>query len=176
MDPALQDRLREEILSATKGNNEPDFVTIENMHLLNNVIQESIRLYTPSLTQPKEAIEDLIIAGVHIPKGTTVTTVPAMVQRNPLIWGEDVDEFNPDRWDSLSADAASPYAISAFSGGPRLCVGKSFAYLEMKAVLVELLSKFVFEPVDKNPKLINPGVTLKPKGGLRVKVRRVSQN
>jgi cytochrome P450 len=44
---------------------------------------------------------------------------------NPSIWGEDVDEFDPDRWDSLSVDAASPYAIAAFSGGPRVCVGSS---------------------------------------------------
>jgi cytochrome P450 len=105
------------------------------MHFLNNVPRESLRLYSPGLTLPREAAEDIVIGGVHIPQGTTVTMVPAMVQRNPLIWGDDADEFKPDRWDSLSADAASPYAITAFSGGPRVCLGRSFAYLEMKAVL-----------------------------------------
>jgi cytochrome P450 len=91
---------------------------------------------------------------------------------NPSIWGEDVDEFDPDRWYSLSADAASPYAITAFSGGPRVCVGRSFAYREMKTVLVEFLSKFVFETVGRSPKMLNP--TLMPKSieGLKVKVRR----
>ncbi|KAH7412846.1 cytochrome P450 [Cadophora sp. MPI-SDFR-AT-0126] len=171
--PSIQDRLRKEILSATRtGNKEIDYAAIESMRFLNNVLRESIRLYSPSLTLPREAAEDMVVGDVHIPKGTTVTMVPAMVQRNPLIWGEDADVFNPDRWDTLTTDSASPYAISAFSGGPRVCVGRSFAYLEMKAILVELLSKFVFEPADSRPKLLNPAVTLKPKGGLKVNVLR----
>jgi cytochrome P450 len=145
---------------------------IDSMHFLNNILRESLRLYSPTLTLPREAEEDLVIGGLHIPKGTTVTMVPAMVQRNSLIWGDDADEFKPDRWDNLNADAASPYAITAFSGVPRVCVGSSFAYLEMKAVLVELLSKFAFEPVGRSPKMLNPVLTLKPEGGLKVKVRR----
>jgi cytochrome P450 len=136
VNPSIQDRLREEILNVTKnGKADIDYIAIENMHFLNNVPRESLRLYSPGLTLPREAAEDIVIGGVHIPQGTTVTMVPAMVQRNPLIWGDDADEFKPDRWDSLSADAASPYAITAFSGGPRVCLGRSFAYLEMKAVL-----------------------------------------
>jgi cytochrome P450 len=174
MNPSIQDRLREEILGAPKNDKgEMDFNMIEGLHFLNNVLRESIRLYSPGLTLQREAVEDLVIGGVHIPKGTTLTMVPAMVQRNPLIWGEDADEFKPDRWDHLSTDAASPYAMTAFSGGPRVCVGRSFAYLEMKAVLVELLRRFVFEPVERSPKMLNPALTLKPKGGLMVKIRRV---
>lgn len=174
MNPDLQDRLREEILSATKnGHSGPDYYTVESMRFLNNFLRESLRLYSPGLTLPREAAEDVVISGVQIPKGTTVTIVPAMIQQNPLIWGEDAEEFKPDRWDNLSSEAASPYAVTAFSGGPRVCIGRSFAYLEMKAVLVELLSKFVFEPVDRNLKMRNPALTLKPEGGLRVKVRRV---
>lgn len=173
MNPSIQDRLRKEILSATRaGNGEIDYAAIESMHFLNNVLRESIRLYSPSLTLPREAAEDMVIGGVHIPKGTTVTMVPAMVQINPLIWGEDAEVFNPDRWDNWTTDSGSPYAISAFSGGPRVCVGRSFAYLEMKAILVELLSKFIFEPVDRRPTLLNPAVTLKPNGGLKVNVLR----
>ena len=46
---------------------------------------------------PREAVEDVVIQGVHIPKGTTVVMYPAVIQHNPVIWGEDCDEFNPDR-------------------------------------------------------------------------------
>jgi cytochrome P450 len=173
MNPSIQDRLRDEILKATNnGTVELDYITIETLHLLNNVLRESLRLYAPALTSPREAEEDVVIAGVPIPKGTMLVMIPAMVQRNPLIWGEDADDFNPDRWDNLSAEAASPYAFNPFSNGPRVCPGRFFAFLEMKAILVELLSKFVFEPVDKNPQALNPGLTLKPRGGLMVKVRR----
>lgn len=173
MNPDLQKRLRLEILDATKDRQlEPDYATIEGMHLLNNVLRESLRLYSPSLNLPREAAEDIVIAGVQIPKGTTVTMIPAMIQQNPLVWGQDADEFKPDRWNSLSSDASSPYAMTAFSGGPRVCIGRSFAYLEMKAVLVELLRNFIFEPVDLNPKYLNPALTLKSNGGLRVKVKR----
>jgi cytochrome P450 len=68
------------------------------------------------------------------------------------MWGEEVDEFDQDRWYCLSADAASPYEITTFSGGLRVCVGRLF---------VELLSKFVFETVDRSPKMLNPTLSLK---------------
>jgi cytochrome P450 len=77
------------------------------------------------------------------------------------MWGEEVDEFDQVRWYCLSADAASPYEITTFSGGLRACVGRLFAYLEMKAILVELLSKFVFETVDRSPKMLHPTLSLK---------------
>lgn len=89
---------------------------------------------------------------------------------NPLIWGDDVDAFNPDRWQegALPESARSPYAFSTFSNGPRVCMGRSFAFEEMKIILVEmLLEGYHFLRVDGPFTVENPSLTLRPRG-LRV--------
>ena len=173
MNPDAQDRLREEVTTTLQEHPQLDHGVVENMHYLNNVAREGLRLMPPSVAAPREAAEDVVIAGVKIPQGTTVTVVPAMIQHNPVVWGEDADEFKPERWDSLSSEAASPYSLVAFNGGPRMCIGKSFATLAFKAMLIEVIRNFVIEPIDKELKFANPSLTLQPIGGLRVQVKGV---
>ena len=120
----------------------------------------------------REAATDVTIDGVFIPKGTTVMICPQLPQSHPHIWGSDAEAFDPDRWDNLSGNAASPYAFQAFSGGPRVCIGKGLAMLELKTMLIELVKNFNFESVGEDMVLENY-LTLRPRGGLRVKVQRL---
>ena len=116
----------------------------------------------------------MIIQGVHIPKGTTVVMMPAVVQHNPTIWGHDCDVFNPDRWDRLDGESADSHAYAAFMQGPRMCIGKVMTVVEFKAILIEVLSKFEFEVIDTGKvELLNPSPLLRPKGGLKVRVKRL---
>ncbi|KAH6873898.1 cytochrome P450 [Thelonectria olida] len=171
MNPEVQDRLRQEIsvmqVVGSLGK------SIENLPYLNNVVREALRVYSPTLMAPWEAGQDMVIAGVSIPKGTMIQTVPAMVQLNPKVWGYDVDVFSPDRWDNLKSDAASPFAIEVFLNGPRMCPGKALALLEVKILLVEMIKEFRLEAVDGELEVRNPSLTLKPKEGLRVRVRQL---
>jgi cytochrome P450 len=121
----------------------------------------------------REAVKDMVIEGVPIAKGTTIVIAPAGIQRNPKVWGPNADDFDPDRWDRLEGDAASPYAFAAFNNGPRICPGKVQGMLQMKVVLAELIRAFRLEAVDALPGVQNPALTLKPDGPLRVKVRRL---
>ena len=103
---------------------------------------------------------------------------PAVLQQNPTIWGEDCDVFDPDRWDRLKGEAADTVAFSAFLQGPRSCIGKAMSMLEFKAILVEIVSRFEFELVGhkagEKVAVLNPSPLLRPKGGMRVKVKRVT--
>ncbi|KAM0264420.1 hypothetical protein ACHAQJ_000611 [Trichoderma viride] len=171
--PDIQKRLREEILSALQKRPELDAATIDSLPYLNNVVNESFRVYSPSLLAPWEAGEDLVIAGVAIPKGTTVTTIPAMIHLNPSIWGADVEVFNPDRWDTVSGAVANPFSIEAFINGPRTCPGRALALMEIKTILVEMLSNFSLEAVDTDVQFVQPSLTLKPRGGLRIRAQRL---
>lgn len=123
---------------------------------------------------PREAIEDVVIAGQLIPKGTTVLPVPAVIQHSPAIWGEDASVFEPDRWDSGGA-AENTYAWAAFGHGPRSCIGKAFAMLNFKTVILELVSRYDFEPLS-NAKLevVNPSGQLRPKGGLCMRISKAA--
>ncbi len=70
---------------------------------------------------PREAVADVEIDGVLIPKNTALIVVPQPIHENPLVWGADAAEFNPERWANLTGDAATPYAIESFINGPRVC-------------------------------------------------------
>jgi cytochrome P450 len=124
---------------------------------------------------PREAAEDVVVSNVLVPKGTTLMLLPAVVQRNPQIWGDDAESFNPDRWDTKLPDA---HAFAAFFQGPRQCIGRVFAMIEFKVTLIEIVSKFQFEAVegsgvDEEILLVNPSPLLRPSGGLKARVRRL---
>ncbi|KAF4946702.1 hypothetical protein FGADI_10906 [Fusarium gaditjirri] len=173
-DQKSQQKLRTEIISLNA--NDITAKSVDELPYLDNIIRESLRLYSPTLTIPWEALEDIDIAGVRIPKGTTVQLVPAVTQLNPEIWGPDVETFNPDRWDRLSGDASSPYAMETFSNGPRMCPGKALALLNMKVLLFGLIREFRIESVgDEEVEFRNPSLTLKSKRPLRFKVQRVGK-
>jgi cytochrome P450 len=116
-------------------------------------------------------MEDVVIDGCLIPKGTTVTVMPAIIHLNPHIWGDDADQFKPSRWTQGPID---PYAFAAFSQGPRQCLGKVWSALEFKIILIEVLSKFRFTAIEtENVLLLNPSPLLRPKDGMKVKVERL---
>lgn len=137
-------------------------------------MNETLRLYSPALSAPWEAGEDVVIAGVAIPKGTTVTTFFSMIHYNPSIWGADANVFNPDRWDTVTGAVANPFALESFINGPRTCPGRALALLEIKTIIVELISNFSLEAVtDADVEYVHPSLTLKPKGGLKVRMQRL---
>lgn len=122
---------------------------------------------------PRLAIQDVVIGGQPIRKGTTVIPMPSVISFNPTIWGEDAEEFDPDRWDRLSGQAADPYAWAAFGHGPRSCIGKAMALLNFKTIVIELVTSFDFEVVNKGKvEVVNPAGQLRPAGGMWMNVTR----
>ncbi|KAK0732281.1 cytochrome P450 [Lasiosphaeris hirsuta] len=176
--PDATQRLRAEAASLLQRNPTPDQHSIEGLPYLHNFAREVLRLQCPAVNVAREAVEDVVVQGVALPKGTTIMMQPAIVQRNPAVWGPDCDAFRPDRWDSLEGPAADPWAFSAFSHGPRVCIGKAMTMLEFKLILVELVVGFDLEAVGdakmSEIKLINPSPLLRPEGGIRVRVQRAT--
>ncbi|PGH20752.1 hypothetical protein AJ80_03512 [Polytolypa hystricis UAMH7299] len=168
--PDIQDRLRSEITGLLQQSPTPDYNEIESLRFLNNFCREVLRVHCPTVTVPREAAEDVVVSGVLLPKGTTVHICPQVVHSSPSVWGSDASVFDPDRWDRLTSNQASPYALEAFINGPRICIGRTFALLEYKTLLIELVSKWRFAGLDQQQKVevMNPSLTLKPKRGLKV--------
>ncbi|KAF2680332.1 cytochrome P450 [Lentithecium fluviatile CBS 122367] len=161
--------LRNEIMTLpTHG--DPDYTQIEGLRYLNNFCREVLRVYAPAVMIWRQAAHSVVIENTRIPAGTNVIISPQVSQSHPHIWGSSAITFEPDRWDSLSSESASPYAFQAFSSGPRVCIGKGLAMLEFKAILVEIVRKYEFEAVEKLLVLENY-LTLRPRGGLRVKFK-----
>ncbi|KAK8052512.1 cytochrome P450 3A5 [Apiospora rasikravindrae] len=170
----IQEKLQGEILDFLARVPEPSYSDIDTLPYLNGFVKDVLRLYCPAITLHRQALRDVVLDGVHVPKGTDIDAALAMPLTNPLIWGADADEIKPERWlpSNLTAAQKSPYAFTAFSSGPRICIGKKLAYLEMKVVLVELMRRYRFVEVVKQPRLQSPSFLLHAHG-LEVLVERI---
>ncbi|KAI0174420.1 cytochrome P450 [Pestalotiopsis sp. NC0098] len=169
-----QQSLRNEMLDLFRTTPDPTYSQIDSLTYLENFIKETLRVYSPATTYHKQSDEDLIIEGHLIPKGTCFDIAPSMAMFNPLIWGQDSHEVNPDRWNHLTAEQANPYAFGAFSNGPRICIGKAFAMMEIKTILIELVRNYRFLKVEKNYTVENPNLTLRP-AGLEIRLEKIKQ-
>jgi len=165
----FQKRAREEVESVC-GSEEINSDHLENLNFLNSCINESLRINAPvDGVFLREATEDMVINDYFIPKGTKLAVNFANVHRSNKFWDKP-NEYNPDRW--LNDTKAISHLL-AFSAGPRVCLGKKFAILEMKVVLATLLRNFYWTIPDYYEFKIQPfTLTFRPAGGLPVQFRR----
>jgi cytochrome P450 len=77
-----------------------------------------------------------MVGSAHVPKYASFEIVAAVTSLNPLIWGEDAESLKPDHWDNLTEEQSSSHAFATFSNGPRICIGRQFAFYEIKTILV----------------------------------------
>ncbi|KAF2135459.1 uncharacterized protein K452DRAFT_323042 [Aplosporella prunicola CBS 121167] len=174
--PHVQKRLREEIHA-----NIPSLHTtitstdIDRLQYLNAVCNEATRIYPPVPMTLRIAAKNTTILGHFIPKGTTVIISPWAINTNRQLWGNDADEFDPDRWmgpgRANSGGADSNYSFLTFLHGPRSCIGQGFAKAEFACLLAAWVGKFEMELTDPNWKLeVQGGITARPKGNLPIKL------
>ncbi|KAI2615518.1 cytochrome P450 [Hypoxylon sp. NC1633] len=165
----IQEKLRAEVNVLPPN---PSYTELDKLPYLENFCKETLRVYSPATTYHREANIDLVIEGVRIPKKTLVDLCPSVTLLNPAIWGDDVDEFDPTRWDRLTGEQLSPYAFSPFSNGPRICIGRQFALFEIKTILAEIVRNYRFVSVDQDFTVENPSFTLRPHG-LKVRFEKI---
>ncbi|KAL2480916.1 Cytochrome [Abeliophyllum distichum] len=127
-------------------------VTLERMQYLHAALTEALRLYPAVPLDGKNSNEDDVLPdGYKIKKGDGINYMPYAMGRMTCIWGEDADEFRPERWlENGIFRAESPFKFTAFQGGPRICLGKEFAYRQMKIMAAALIFFFRFILVDES--------------------------
>lgn len=107
---------------------------------------EAERMYPSALFFPRIPIEDVEILGYVVPKGTVVFYSPYMSHRDPATF-ENPNSFDPDRWNpARGGERPSPAKLHGFGGGPRVCLGKSFAKLQLKLMIKGILEGQRIEP------------------------------
>ncbi|KAB1213128.1 Cytochrome P450 86B1 [Morella rubra] len=146
---------------------------LEKMVYLQAALSESLRLYPSVPIDFKEAIEeDVLPDGTMVRSGARVFYSLFSMARMESIWGKDCLEFKPERWIKDGQFVTeSQFKYPVFNAGPRLCLGKKFAYLQMKMVAVSILLRFQVKVVEGHkvdPKLTT---TLYMKHGLRVTLK-----
>jgi len=174
-DPRDQKLLRDEIRRAFPHGlpRSINYEQLEGLRHLRNFVSETIRFYPPVALTLRKAGEDTILAGEFIPKGTPLILPLLAMNKDPQVWGEDSDEFRPSRWERGNA-MESNYNLLTFLAGPKSCIGKDFAKMEFKTLLVALIARFEFEATTDPSKVeVASAITSKPKGGLRLWVKEV---
>jgi cytochrome P450 len=132
---------------------------------------EAMRLYPPAYVIGREALTDVDLGGHRLPRGTTVLMSQWVVHRDKRFFA-DPEQFRPERWGEESIKALPKFAYFPFGGGPRLCIGNTFALMEMALLLSVLAQRFDFtlKPgVELTPQ---PTFTLRPSGPIPALVRR----
>lgn len=168
--PEVMKRLVAEI-SEIIGTRIPEFNDIPCLRYAGMVAKEVLRLYPPSWTIPRQAIRDCEIRGYFVPAGTSVTISQWVMHRDQRYF-DDPTEFRPERWDKDLEKNLPPFVYFPFGGGPRQCIGQSLAITEMILVLAMLARGFDFELQADPPVTPWPSLTIYPRNGIRIRVRR----
>ncbi|XP_004964419.2 cytochrome P450 704C1 [Setaria italica] len=160
--PVVQDKVATEINEslewAEEDNNIENFTArlnegaIENMPYLHAAITETLRLYPAVPVDGKIADEDDTLPNGHrVTKGDGVNYMIYAMGRMTYLWGEDAEEFRPERWLVNGVfQQENPYKFVAFNAGLRVCLGKDFAYRQMKIMAATMVHFFRFKLEDES--------------------------
>ncbi|PQP98339.1 cytochrome P450 86B1 [Prunus yedoensis var. nudiflora] len=146
------------------------------MDYLQAALSEALRLYPSVPLDHKEVVEDDIFPdGTILKKGTKVIYAIYSMGRTEAIWGKDCRDYKPERW-LRSSDgrfmSEPAYKFTAFNGGPRLCLGKDFAYYQMKFVAASIIYRYHVKVVEHHPVEPKLALTMYMKHGLKVTLQR----
>jgi cytochrome P450 len=167
--PEVEAKLHDE-LDTVLGGQPPTLADLDRLPYTDMVIKESMRIYPPVWGFSREAMEDVEIDGYLIPKGCVVGAMTYLMHHDAR-WFTDPERFDPDRFSAENEKNVSRRAYLPFSGGPRVCVGNSFALMEARLILATIASRFQLTLAPGYQAEILPQVTLSPKGGLPMTIR-----
>jgi cytochrome P450 len=164
--PQVAAAVADEVQAALRGG-VPEAARLRAMPLLEGVILESLRLLPPAPWTARETSRPTTLLGFDLEEGTEVIPAIFHTHRMPELWPEP-DAFRPERW---AAAAPTPYEFNPFGGGPRMCIGRNFALMEMRLLLALLLGRFRFEPCQAR---VDPcmSVTMSLRSGLPMRIRK----
>lgn len=155
----------------TLGDRDPNFADARYLDYALQVLEETMRLYPAVWFIDREPMEDDDINGIPIKGGEDVGVSVHSLHRNPKYW-EDPDVFDPERFSAENKKKQVPFSYLPFGGGPRLCIGKNFAQMEMQFILAMLLRRYKFTLVSDKEVGFKPMLTLCPSDGVKVKIEK----
>ncbi|XP_011034716.1 PREDICTED: cytochrome P450 704C1 isoform X2 [Populus euphratica] len=163
--PLIQEKVAQEVRDVTSSQddvvNVEEFIanitdtTLEQMHYLHAALTETLRLYPAVPVDGRCAeVDDILPDGFRMKKGDGLYYMAYAMGRMPYIWGDDAEDFRPERWlNNGIFQPESPFKFIAFHAGPRICLGKDFAYRQMKILSIALLRFFRFKLADDTRKI-----------------------
>jgi len=169
--PEVEAMLRAELDQAL-GDRLPTLADLPALPFTERVVTEAMRLYPPAWLIGRRAIEPYQIGGYLAPARTIFLMSPWVTHRDPRFFKEP-DRFDPARWTPAFKAALPKFAYFPFGGGPRQCIGESFAWMELVLVVATIAQGWRLRLAPGHPVVPSPLVTLRTKHGMRMTVERI---
>jgi cytochrome P450 len=166
----MQTRFHAE-LDAALGGRPPTPDDLPRLPFTERILTESMRLYPPIWSTGRMTFEPITLGSYHIPAGAALIAPQFIIQRDPR-WFDDPLEFLPDRWTPEFRESLPRFAYYPFGGGPRLCIGEGFAWMEAMLVLATLGQRWTMRPDPQHKVELLPLISLRPKGGMPMFLER----
>lgn len=164
-------RLRSE-LERQLGGRMPCADDLPNLPYTQMVFEEALRLYPPAWIITRKALNKDEIGGEIIKPGSLIVISPYTIHRHPDFW-DSPERFQPERFASENPADRPRFAYIPFGGGPRLCIGDSFARVEAQLVLAAAAQRYRLHLEPGASVEAEPMVTLRPKNGLKMRIEMV---
>ncbi|KAL9265168.1 Cytochrome P450 72A397-like protein [Drosera capensis] len=168
-----QQRARDEVFRLF-GTSTPDFDGLNRLETLTMILNEVLRLYPPAVNLIRTVTVPTRLKDTFLLPGMTLDMPTTIVHSDPKIWGEDANEFNPERFsEGVSAASRIQGSFFPYGGGSRLCIGRNLAMLEAKIMLVTILQRFSFQlsPTYTHAPVASP--TVQPQFGANLVLRKL---
>jgi cytochrome P450 len=148
----------------------PGIEDLPRLGYTERIVREAMRIFPPAYSFGREALADDEILGWLVPAGTTLFVFPWVLHRDPRLFPDPL-RFDPDRWSEDFERSLPRCAYLPFGAGPRMCVGREFARMELALIVAAIAQRFRIE-WGAEPPVPAASITLRPTGGLRATVRR----
>lgn len=158
-------------LDATLGERLPTADDLPRLVTTRRALQEAMRLYPPAHSFGRRVVRDYPLGPYTIPGGRSMIFVCPFLLHRDARWFPDPLAFRPERWTPEFEAGLPKFAYAPFGGGPRVCIGAGFAWMEGTLALATLLRRFTIEPALGAEVVPVPRVTLRP-SALPMVVRR----
>jgi cytochrome P450 len=170
--PEAEQKLWAELRAILDGRS-PTMRDLANLPYTERVVKEAMRLYPPVWAVVRSALQDCEIGGYRIPAKSPVIMSQWVMQRDPRYYNQP-DRFLPDRWLEERYKTAPRFSYFPFGGGPRLCIGASFAQTEAALVLATIAQRYQIRVAPNASVQPTPSITLRPRHGIPVTLTRRS--
>jgi cytochrome P450 len=169
--PKIEGRMHAELATVLGG----ELPTIEHLpHLTYTAmaLQVALRLYPPIWVLSRQALADDELGGCTVSQGSMVILSPYATHRHPAFW-EQPEVFDPERFTPERVAARPHFAHFPFGGGPRQCIGSSFAIMEAQLILATVAQRYRLRLVSGHPVVPEAKLTLRPRYGMPMTLERI---
>lgn len=166
--PEAEAKMHAEIDSVLAGKL-PGVEDVQRLGYTERVFTEAMRLYPPVWVMSRRSVAACKIGGYHIPAESIVLLSQFVVHHDERYYPEP-ERFDPERWAPETKASRPKYAYFPFGGGPRLCVGEPFAWMEGILLLAVIAQRWKLRLVPGHPVRPQPLITLRPKDGMKMTI------